>query len=191
MVANREITIDFTSAIDLTMLKETILFICKEGHNDPALGAVKLNKLLYYADFKAFRALGESITGATYQNLQEGPAPKEFLAAKEELIDDKAIRYEERPYFTRTQKRMIGCREPQMSLFTPGEIEIIMGVIETFREYNATDISALSHLEWGWKLTETGEEIHYRTAWLSPDPLTQEQIGLGIKLWKELNAQSV
>jgi hypothetical protein len=146
---------------------------------------------LYYADFKAFRDLGSSITGATYQNLQEGPAPKEFLAAKEELIDEQAIRYEERRYFTRTQKRMVGCREPQISLFAPGEIEILMEVIGTFKGFNATDISALSHLEWGWKLTETGQEIPYRTAWLSPDPLTQEQIGLGIKLWKELNAQSV
>lgn len=182
-----EIVIDFSSLINLTKLKETILFICKHAHDDPALGAVKLNKLLYYADFKAYRDLGKSITQATYQNLQEGPAPKEFLAARQELLDEDAIKYEKRPYFTHVQKRMTGCREPDLSIFTPQEIGILMEVITTFWEYDATDISELSHLEWGWKLTDRGEDIPYRTAWLSPDPLTQEQIGEGIRLWKELN----
>lgn len=183
-----EIVIDFSSTIDLTKLKETILFICGHERDDPAFGAVKLNKLLYYADSKAYRELGDSITGATYQNLSEGHAPKELLAARDELLEEEDIKYELRPYYTRLQKRMTGCRKPKMSLFSPEEIDILREVIDTFWDFNATDISNFSHEEWGWKLTNVGEEIPYRTAWLSPEPLTQEQIKTGINLWKEINA---
>lgn len=183
------VEVDFTSHLNLAKLKETILFICKRGHDDPKLGAIKLNKLLYYADFKAYRELGKPITGATYQNLLEGPAPKELLAARDELIEEKAVDYKDVPYFTRTQKRMVSCREPRTTAFTAREVEILVDVIDSLWEYNASEITELSHSEWGWKLTRTGQEIPYRTAWLSPDALTQEDIRNGIVLWKELSAR--
>ncbi|MEP6936295.1 MAG: type II toxin-antitoxin system antitoxin SocA domain-containing protein [Nitrospirota bacterium] len=48
--------------------------IAHKGKTDPRLGSVKLNKLLYYADFTAYRNLEKAITGAEYQHLPEGPA---------------------------------------------------------------------------------------------------------------------
>ena len=56
--------------------RELIVYICKKSEGDPTFGAVKLNKILYYADFAAYRILGKPITGAQYQKLREGPAPQ-------------------------------------------------------------------------------------------------------------------
>ena len=37
---------------------------------------VKLNKLLYRADFEAFRLLGHPITGETYEKQEFGPVAR-------------------------------------------------------------------------------------------------------------------
>ncbi len=187
MVENKEITIDFSAMIDLSRLKELILYIAGKSKEDPRFGALKLNKILYYSDFIGFRELGKSITSATYQHLREGPAPKEFLAAVEELENEGASSYETRQYFNYPQKRIIPHRPANTSLFNLKELELVDAVIEALWEFSGTEASDLTEKEWGWKLTEDGEEIPYRTAWLSPGPLTQEQIADGLKLWKEIN----
>ena len=61
---------------------ELMAFIARGSIADPTFGAVKLNKILYYADFSAYRMFGQPLTGATYFKLQEGPAPREMLQAR-------------------------------------------------------------------------------------------------------------
>ena len=87
--------------------KELIVYIAERCQDDPTFGAVKLNKILYYADFAAYRIEGQPITGATYRKLSEGPAPKEMISARDELIESGRLRMEHRPYFTRIQKRLV------------------------------------------------------------------------------------
>ena len=85
-----EKTIDLLNFVDnLEKIKEAILYVSKLSKGDPRFGAIKLNKILYYADFRAYRELGNSISNATYQHLNEGPAPRELLPAIEELIKGK------------------------------------------------------------------------------------------------------
>lgn len=177
-----KITIDFSSIIDLRKLKELILYIAKHSEKDPCFGAVKLNKILYYSDFRTYRDLGKPITDAHYQHLEEGPAPKEMLAALKELEAEGAIEYEERPYFTRRQKRVVARRQPNLVALDKDGIKIVDEVTKYLWPYNATEVKELSHKEWGWKLTDMGEEIPYRTTWLSSEPLTQEQIENGLRL---------
>lgn len=59
--------------------RELILYVANMSRNDPDFGAVKLNKILYYADFRAYRELGRPISGAAYRKLSEGPAPRQLL----------------------------------------------------------------------------------------------------------------
>ena len=181
--------IDFTvhPSENLLKLREAVLYVAQRSKDDPRFGAIKLNKILYYADFEAYRQLGSSITNATYQHLAEGPAPKEFLRAKEELQELRAISEETHLYFNHVQKRLVPLRKADLSAFGPEEIRILDEVIEGLEHMNGSDVSAMSHAEWGWRLTNIGEVIPYATAWLSPEPLTQEQIATGIKLWSERN----
>lgn len=186
-----KIKIDFSAVGDVTKLKEMVLYISQLSEGDPRFGAIKLNKILYYADFTAYRELGQPITEANYQHLREGPAPKELLQAVDELENEGGIRYEHRRYYTRRQKRIVRCREPNLKHFNPKELRIVEDVVKVLWDLNAIEVRDLSHEEWGWRLSDDGEIIPYRTAWLSPEPLTQEQIRDGIRLWEEMSAQSV
>jgi hypothetical protein len=159
--------------------KEMILCIVEKSKKDERFGAVKLNKILYYSDFIAYRNLGHSVTGATYQHLGEGPAPKEFLQAKEELEQEKLVNTEYRPYFNRVQHRLVAKRSCNKGLFSSDEMDIVDIVIKALWEFNGTEVSLQSHKEYGYKLTEEGETIPYSSAYFSSQPLDADQEMLG------------
>src|SRR5665213_3249388 len=67
-------------------MRELVLFVAQSEVDDPYFGRVKLAKLLYYIDNEAFLKLGKSITGARYQKLPEGPAAREFVPLRDEMM---------------------------------------------------------------------------------------------------------
>lgn len=69
---------------------ELLLYVSRLAESDPRCGATKLNKILFYADFSAYRALGRSISGQTYRKLQHGPAPWGVLREIERLSAEGA-----------------------------------------------------------------------------------------------------
>lgn len=163
--------------------KELICYVAKQSEGDPSFGSIKLNKILFYADFAAYRDLGQPITGACYQKFREGPAPRELLAARDELIASGDVRVEERPYFTGVQKRIEVSerRVPDRELFEPNEVEIVDSVIRAFYGKTAREVSDFSHREPGWALAEDRETIPYETAWISGDPLGQDAEEAGMR----------
>lgn len=163
-------------------LRELIMYVAYKGEDDPRLGAVKLNKLLYYADFTAYKTLGKSISGAEYQHLPEGPAPRRVLPAIEALKEDEAIVYEYRPTIMGEPLHKIIPKRKYHPLFSKAERDIINTIIKKYWQMTGTELSKLSHKEFGWRLTRDRETIHYRTAWLSSAPLTEEQKEMGRKV---------
>ncbi len=159
--------------------QELILHIANLSEDDPRFGATKLNKLLFYMDFGSYRLLGAPMTGATYQHLPAGPAPRELLGARDFLVDCGAAVVENRPYFAGNQARIVPQRDADISLFSEEELAILSDVISEFWAYNARNISEYSHQEWAWRVTEDFEDIPYEAAWVSSDPLTPEQIATG------------
>ena len=69
----------------MSKLQELILYIARRSEDDRHFGANKLNKLLFYSDFLAYAKTGRSFTGAPYERLEHGPAPRGLAAALEEL----------------------------------------------------------------------------------------------------------
>ncbi|MSQ35973.1 MAG: DUF4065 domain-containing protein [Dehalococcoidia bacterium] len=137
----------------------------------------KLNKELYFSDFHAFGLFGAPITGATYQRLDYGPAPREVLATLRELEDAGDVAVEERAYFHLKQRRVRALRRADPGLFTGSEIEIVRGVLDELRYLNAAQVSALSHLEVGWQIARNREPIPYETVYLSDRrPLPRELV---------------
>lgn len=161
--------------------KELLIYIAKASEKDPRFGAIKLNKILYFSDFAAYRLRGRSITGAKYKNLPEGPAPTALLPIREKLITSNAIRLAKRLYYGGVQDTIEALRPADESVFNAGngELMIVDEVIKWLWNKNGREVSDLSHKEPGWLLTDPGEMIPYRTAWLSTEPLTEEQIELG------------
>ena len=163
--------------------RELIVYIARSAAEDPRFGAVKLNKVLYYADFAAYRQLGQPITGATYRKFFEGPAPVELPDVRRELIDSGDATSEERPYFAGSVVRLVirTGREPNRELFRPGELELVDSVIDFFEGKTAREVSDFSHKEPGWVIAEDREVIPYETAWLSSEPISQEMEEMGLK----------
>jgi hypothetical protein len=64
-----------------------VLYVAQRLEDDPAGGAIKLNKALYYAEFGHVRVHGGPITGADFQRLRWGPAPRRLLPLRAQLIE--------------------------------------------------------------------------------------------------------
>lgn len=120
--------------------------------------------------------LGGSITGATYQRLDRGPAPRELLRVLRSMEDEGEIQRFERRYFNRPQKVIRALRESDAAkVLTPEELEIIDAVLSELRDLNASQVSALSHLDAGWRLARDREDIPYETAYISDRPPTSSE----------------
>lgn len=143
---------------------------------DQWFGAVKLNKILYFCDFIAYQRYGEPITGATYQKLSEGPAPKELLKARRELIADELVKLKPTRVFNYVQHRLVPTQKTvsPSDHFKEHEIEVIEEVIEALGPMTAAEVSELSHNEMGWRIAEMYEDIPYETALLAPWPQESE-----------------
>ncbi len=176
---------------DAEKFKELIVYIAERCQDDPTFGAVKLNKILYYSDFDAYRLLGLPISGATYRKLSEGPAPKELLAAKDELVTQGRVILKEKSYFNRTQKRLtLGRGElANPEAFSPDERSVIDEVIQFFWGKSAREVSDYSHREPGWLAAQEREPIPYETAWLSSEPIDQETEEYAVEIAKQYLAK--
>ncbi|MDH5363894.1 MAG: DUF4065 domain-containing protein [Dehalococcoidia bacterium] len=133
-----------------------ILYLCKGG-----TVKTKLNKLLFYADFKHFKEYTTSITGARYARVPFGPAPDDYDLYYPILVRRDALEVEEIDYPYFTGENFITKKEPNLNIFSESELRILALVKEYFKDYNASDISAYSHQEEGYQTTETGETISY------------------------------
>ena len=112
--------------------RELLLYIASESTDDPPFGAVKMNKILYYADFAAFRQFGKPITGATYRKLMEGPAPLEMLKERHALIESGDAELCEVAYFTGVEHRLVAKRDSDRGVSEPGELDIVDQVMTFF-----------------------------------------------------------
>jgi len=148
-------------------LAELILYIAEQTAGDRSAGATKLNKYLYFAEFAAVRRLGRPITGAEYQKLPFGPAPRRLAPVREKLLRDNDARLDERiDALGYVHHRLIPQREPRTDVFTADELRLVDEVIETLRAMSATEVSELSHRQAGWQLVEEGETIPYELAFV-------------------------
>jgi uncharacterized phage-associated protein len=171
---------------DQDKFKELVLYIASHSAEDPTFGATKLNKILYFSDFWAYVQLGAPVTGATYQRLEHGPAPRQMLPVRTLLFREGAARIETRPRFNLPQRRLVALREPNLDVFSKEELLLVDEVIDALRPYSAVEVSELSHqLAIGWQLAEVGEEIPYQTAFLTGEAPTEDDIYEGQIFAKE------
>jgi Protein of unknown function (DUF4065) len=147
-------------------LQELILYVANRCDCDSSFGATKLNKILFYADFIAYIRLGQPITGAVYQRLPHGPAPRALVPVKREMIEDGVAVERQKIVYGKTQKRLVPLREANLDLFSAHHIAVVDEVIEVLSNHNAVQVSELSHQFPGWSLAENKEAIPYYTALL-------------------------
>ncbi|NOY30424.1 MAG: SocA family protein, partial [Planctomycetes bacterium] len=156
------------------------------SEGDGPFGATKLNKLLFFSDFLAYRKFGKSITGHPYQKLNKGPAPRALVPIREQLEAEEAIALAERDYHGYPQKRVLALREADLSRFSSDEIALVTALIEEYWGRTATQLSDLSHEFRGWQLAEYGEDIPYELMLVEFKKESQEDLEIDKALREEL-----
>ena len=156
--------------------KELVLYIAEKCTDDPTLGATKLNKILYFADFYAYGESGVPITGATYVKLPRGPVPRQLVSVREELSNTGDICMRKDIYHGYPQERMIPIRGANLDLFMAKEIALVDDIIQKLWGINAANISDYTHRLAGWRIAADGDDIPYESVFISDEGLTEDDI---------------
>jgi hypothetical protein len=154
--------------------RELIIYVSEKCISDQYFGAIKLNKILYYSDFRAFQRFGVPLTGMTYFRLKQGPAPKALLPIRRQLEHEGAIRVESVLMGAHEQKRTVALRQPVTALFTADELLLVDEVIRELWPQTATEVSDASH-DVRWRTLNNEDSIPYEFAFLS-DELTEDDV---------------
>lgn len=145
-------------------LLNAVLFF---GKNTKHMNLTKLSKLLYFLDFTHFKQTGYPSIGLKYYAFKKGPVPRDFwleikdgnvpedfrgklaLIPKMDDVD---------PSYREMEVRAIA--NPDLSVFTPRETEILKDVAYVYRDAKAWQISEVSHLPkqpWDITIRKQGE----------------------------------
>lgn len=130
-------------------------------------GAVKLNKVLWWADTESHRRRGFSITGSEYQRLREGPVPHQLPVVRGRLEAEGRVR---------RVLRHVGAPNPEHSLevlvddepttLDQGDRDLLDEAIVFFRGQTGRAASDWSHKKSaGWQVLEDGDLIPH-SSWL-------------------------
>jgi putative zinc finger/helix-turn-helix YgiT family protein len=159
--------VDLTSgfnAYDLEKLKNMVLYLIKR---QGGVLKTKLNKLLWYCDFLHFKETSVSITGTQYVRLPLGQVPDHYELIFANMLHEGLLEKNEIPFDTTrgvVGEQLTALVEPQESLFSDKEIQVMDFVADTFREDTSTSIMEKSHREAAYKNCKDGEIISYEYA---------------------------
>ena len=157
-------------------LGEAIIYVANGLENDPSgRGAVKLNKVLWWADFESFRERGCSVTGSAYQRLSEGPAPVSLLPVRKQLEKSAEIKIEERSSGASLPEQVVCPSRSHRPVFDSDDLSFLDRSLAKFRGWSGNKCSEFSHrVSGGWQSVEDGQIIPYETALVDTRPVTDD-----------------
>lgn len=142
--------------------------------SDPSrLGAIRLNKILFYIDSFAYLRDGRSLTGETYIKRQHGPVPKHILGVLGDLEHADAIVIHDHGYTG--IREFLPRNDPDVSKLTADELQLIEAVRSHICDnHSATSISLASH-DAAWEAANIGEPIpHYAALATNAGEITKD-----------------
>lgn len=160
--------------------KDLILYFSQRGIDDGlVIGSTKLNKLLFFTDFRAYAELGKPVTGARYKRLEHGPVAIAMLPIRSEMIEEGEIHFQDRPVDDLSDV-LVPDVLANLDAFSEDELRIADEVFEELRPYNARGVSDLSHEKSaGWIVMDDDEIIPYESAFVSTEPASPEAVARG------------
>ena len=128
----------------LTRLKNIMLYIiglCGE------VFYTKMNKLLFYADFMAYRTSGYALSGLSYKAIDYGPVPERWDRVYSQFDE---ILQEPRSYGDKEGSVLTTTAKADLSIFTPEELLFLEQVCARFADCTSSDMTRISHEESAW-----------------------------------------
>jgi uncharacterized phage-associated protein len=173
---------------DSGKFKELVLLFAERSTEDPLMSRVKLNKLLYYADFESYRRRGRSITGATYIKGEFGPMAAELPRAEEELGRAGYLGWESDEDETHPRKIPIALEKADRSQFDGDDLVYVADALAELRELGGAGARDWSHQNSaGWNLVDDEAAIPYATTFISTEEIPDEDVERARKLALERN----
>ena len=164
-----------TVQFDRQKFRDLVHYVCDQVDPD-TLGAVKLHKVLYFADMWHFLRTGRPITGETYRKQHFGPVASHLLTAihaleREGALERKSVEW---PGGTRTE---FHTKHPaKAERLATSEREFVDSVIDFVIRKSAAEISEFSHHQ-VWQAAAMGEELPYGTAFhMHPAEVTEADL---------------
>ena len=132
--------------ISIDRLKNILLFFISKGNG---VFFTKMNKLLFYADFMAYRVTGKSVSGLAYKAIAHGPVPVRWdrIYSFFDEIDQEIVQFSD----GREGTKLVSKLSPDMAEFSDDELKILEYVSQRFKNETPTQISETSHQEEAWK----------------------------------------
>ena len=130
--------------LSLSRLKNLMLYLL-EHTND--VWCTKMNKLLFYIDFFAYRENGMAISGLSYKAIDFGPVPDRWDVVYSEFDE---IHQELRSAGDFIGSVLSATVKADMTLFSEAEIKVIEQVCSRFNGLSSRELSRLSHEEQAW-----------------------------------------
>ncbi len=129
------------------VLVSTFISRCNLVLND----RLKINKLLFYSDFLAFKQSGFSISGLSYRAIQFGPVPS-FYDSIFALLENESIIYADWQLENGSSRELFFTQsKPNEDILSDFEQSIVAQVCDRFSETPSWELVELSHQEKGWK----------------------------------------
>jgi Antitoxin SocA-like, Panacea domain len=143
-------------------LREAVHFVCKKMALSPEkLGAVKLQKIIWYFDVKSYLFTGQSATGATFIKGNYGPFAREIGAVVKELASTDRLYTDTEEFFDNEKARFIGKGRTDLSAFSDRERRWLDEIsTDICDNHTAGSISERSHGAI-WRMAEYGEVIPF------------------------------
>lgn len=133
--------------------------IWKAGTRD-SFGATKLNKVLWFADARAYVLTGASITGATYIREKWGPVPKQMMPIRAELEREGAIKVSH-SRDDGNHTKFTAVFAPIVSILSEGDLQTVnYWITHIDKNHTAKSISDESH-DYSWQIAKMGEELPF------------------------------
>jgi DNA-binding transcriptional regulator YiaG len=143
-------------------IETTKKMMCYFTSGEKGIFRMKLNKLLFYADFTHFRLHSVSISGSRYVHLPVGPIPEHFQWILSSAMDDGLLESQEAQLPNgHTTEILVAPQEVELGHFCPSELAVLEGILDYFSDTESIEISELSHQEKGYSETKNGEIISY------------------------------
>ena len=155
---------------------ELILYLAKLSEADPKCGRTKLNKLLFYVDFRAYERFGAAVSGQQYQKRDFGPTAGAFMPVVRSLEEERACVWADRTYGGKPMKKLLALREPNVKVFGPEEIDLIHETLAELLPLDARDLTNRTHDFAGYQAAGMGEDIPYNMVFVDDArPLSPEE----------------
>jgi uncharacterized phage-associated protein len=144
----------------MNKFKQVLHYIIHEYGGLPNVGKTVLFKILYFSDFDNYEIYEKSITEETYAKLPFGPAPRHFDKTIKELEkENKIIHVPTKKEYE--NNRFISEKEPELSLLSAQEKEVIDKTAKKLANMTASQVSELSHEDAPYKAAKNNDNLDY------------------------------